>query len=178
MEKLKEEKEVAFNKIKGECKDEVLREEEIRKLHKQHFAKWDHFLDTNSDEPQWLRNSEIALIVKESLHYWDDKSYDLVAYTLMPNHFHLVIDTSDEVKYTKPLYAILHSIKSYTAHKANKTLNRTGIFWQEESYDHIIRDATEFKNTIAYTLENPVKAGLPEEWEQFPFSYLNEGYLY
>lgn len=95
----------------------------------------------------------------------------------MPNHFHLIIDTSDEVRYTKPLYAIMHSLKSYTAHEANKTLNRTGLFWQEESYDHVIRDAREFKNTIAYTLENPVKAGLAEYWEEFLYAYVNDDYL-
>lgn len=175
--RLKEEKDAAYNRIKRDCKDDASREEEIRKLHKRHFAKWDQYLDSNFAEPQWLKEPEIAAIVTESLHRWDKKSYDLVSYCIMPNHFHLVIDTSDEVKYSKPLYAILHSIKSYTGHQANKVLNRTGIFWQEESYDHVIRDAREFKNTIAYILENPVKAGLAEDWEQFPYSFVNEGYL-
>ncbi len=177
LKKLKEEKETAHNRIKRECEDEATREEEIRKLHKRHFAKWDQYLDAYTNEPQWLTNPAVALIVKNAFHYFDKKSYDLVAYCVMPNHFHLVIDTSDEIRYTKPLYAILHSIKSYSAHEANKVLNRTGIFWQEESYDHIIRDAREFNNTIAYTLENPVKAGLAEDWEQFPYSFVNDAFL-
>lgn len=176
LERLKEEKEAGYAQIKREC-EAATRKEEIRKLHKRHFAKWDQHLDSNSAEPQWLKKPEIASIVVESIHRWDKKSYDLVAYTIMPNHFHLVIDTSDEVKYTKPLYAIMHSLKSYTAKEANKILNRTGTFWQEESYDHIIRNDREFKNTIAYTLENPVKAGLAEEWEKFPYSFVNEEYL-
>lgn len=149
----------------------------MRKLHKRHFAKWDQYLDTNTNEPQWLGNPEIALIVKNAFHYFDKISYDLVAYCVMPNHFHLVIDTSDEVNYSKPLYAIMHSLKSFTGNEANKVLGRKGTFWQEESYDHIIRDAREFKNTIAYTLENPVKAGLAKDWEQFPFSFMNGDYL-
>lgn len=95
----------------------------------------------------------------------------------MPNHFHLIIDTSDEVRYTKPLYAIMHSLKSYTGNEANKVLHRVGTFWQEESYDHVIRDASEFKNTIAYTLENPVKAGLAECWKKYPYVYVNDDYL-
>lgn len=177
LEKLNAEKEAAFNKIRRECKVEAEREEEMRKLHKRHFAKWDHYLDTNSAEPQWLQKPEIASIVEESLHYWNGKSYNLIAYCIMPNHFHLVIDTSDEVRYTKPLYAILHSIKSYNAKAANKLLNRTGVFWQEESYDHVIRNEGEFNNIIAYTLENPVKAGLAEDWGKFPHSFSNESYL-
>ncbi len=177
LERLREEKEAAFKRIKRECKDEAVREEEIRKMHKRHFAKWDEYLDTNSNEPQWLSNPEVAAIVTESLHHWHGKSYNLVAFCIMPNHFHLVIDTSDEIKFTKPLYAIMHTLKSYTAKEANKVLKRTGTFWQEESYDHIIRDARELKNTIAYTLENPVKAGLAEDWEPFPYSFVNQNYL-
>lgn len=176
LERLKEEKEAAYARIKREC-DEATRKEEISKIHKRHFAKWDQYLDSNSAEPQWLKKPEIAAIIADSFHHWDKKSYDLVAYTVMPNHFHLVIDTFDEIRYTKPLYAIMHSLKSYIAKKANKVLGRTGVFWQEESYDHIIRDAREFKNTIAYTLENPVKAGLAETWEQFPHSFINEVYF-
>lgn len=174
---MREEKGAASNRIKHEYTDETAREEEIRKLHKRHFAKWDQCLDTNTQEPQWLGIPEIATIVIESLHRWDGKSYDLVAFCTMPNHFHLIIDTSDEVKYTKPLYAIMHSLKSYTAKEANKVLDREGTFWQEESYDHVIRDGREFKNTIAYTLENPVKAGLVEDWEKFPYSFVNNTYL-
>ncbi len=177
LEKLKEEKEAAYNRIKREYKDEIARDEEIRKMHKRHFAKWDEYLDRNSSEPQWLKKPEIADIVTESLHHWHGKSYNLVAYCIMPNHFHLIIDTSDETKYTKPLYAILHTLKSYTAKKANKALNRTGVFWQEESYDHVIRDSREFKNTMTYTLENPVKAGLVENWEEFAYAYVNDNYL-
>jgi putative transposase len=177
LERLKAEKDTAYSRIGQECKDEVVRDNEIRKLHKRHFAKWDQFLDTNKNEPQWLSIPEVAQIVKNSFHYFDNKHYNLVAYCIMPNHFHLVIDTSDEVKFRKPLYSIMHSLKSFTAHEANKVLDRTGLFWQEESYDHIIRDAREFQNTVAYTLENPVKAGLAKEWDAFPFSFVNEDYL-
>lgn len=177
LERLREEKEADYNRIRREYSDGTIREEEISKLHERHFAKWDQCLDTNTQEPQWLRIPAIAEIVTESLHQWDGISYALVAYCLMPNHFHLIIDTSDEVKFTKPLYAIMHSLKSFTAKQANKVLNREGTFWQEESYDHIIRDAREFKNTIAYTLESPVKAGLVEDWEKFPYSFMSEAYL-
>ena len=177
LERLKEEKEKASRRIQRECKDEAIREEEIRKMHKRHFAKWDEYLDNNTSEPQWLANPEVALIVKNAFHYYHRSSYELVAYCIMPNHFHLVIDTSDEIKYTKPLYAIMHSLKSYTAHEANKVLNRTGLFWQEESYDHVIRDSREFENTVSYTLENPVKAGLAEYWEEFGYAYVNNDYL-
>ncbi|WP_428659024.1 REP-associated tyrosine transposase [Runella sp.] len=176
LERLKEEKEAAYRRILSESKDEVQRKEEISKLHKRHFAQWDNYLDTNLKEPQWLKNPQVVSILKESFHYWNRKSYDLVAFTIMPNHFHLIIDTTDESLFTKPLYRIMQSIKSYTAKEANKVLNRTGTFWQEESYDHVVRNGQELNNIIGYILENPVKAGLAQNWQAYPHSFINENY--
>ena len=46
-----------------------------------------------------------------------------------------------------------------------------GSFWQAESYDHVVRNG-ELERIISYVLENPVKAGLVEDWEQWPYTYL------
>lgn len=174
LERLREEKEQAYRDILANSKSEEERKIAVRNLHKRHFAKWDKYLDQNPNDPQWLKQPEIARIVIEALHFWDKKSYELVCYTIMPNHFHLVIDTYE---YNKPLYRIMHSLKSYTAKLANKLLNRTGTFWQEESYDHVVRNGQELYNINKYILENPVKAGLINNWEEYPFSYLNPKYF-
>lgn len=174
LERLREEKEQAYRNILANSKSEEERKIAVRNLHKRHFANWDKYLDQNPNDPQWLKQPEIAQIVVEALHFWDKKSYELVCYTIMPNHFHLVIDTYE---YNKPLYRIMHSLKSYTAKLANKLLHRTGTFWQEESYDHLVRNGQELYNINKYILENPVKAGLINNWEEYPFSYLNPKYF-
>jgi hypothetical protein len=69
-----------------------------------------------------------------------------------------------------PLASILHSWKSYTANEANKILHCEGEFWQREYHDHLIRDDEDFDWCIAYTVQNPVKAGLCERWEDWPWS--------
>jgi REP element-mobilizing transposase RayT len=50
-------------------------------------------------------------------------------------------------------------------------LGRTGAFWQDESYDHVIRDNAELERVIQYVLYNPVKAGLTDEWTKWKGSY-------
>ena len=70
----------------------------------------------------------------------------------------------------------MHSIKSYTAKEANKILSRKGTFWQEESYDHVVRSGQEHRNIISYILENPIKVGLAENWQKYPHSFVNENY--
>ena len=64
----------------------------------------------------------------------------------------------------------MHSLKSYTANRANEILNRAGSFWQKESYDHWVRDQAEFHRIKAYIENNPVKAGLAKVPDEYPWS--------
>jgi len=87
----------------------------------------------------------------------------------MLNHVHLVctpLKKSDGIYFG--LTEILHSLKRRTAREANKILNRQGAFWQDESYDHFIRDDAELERIVKYLLYDPVKANLvnqPEDWK-------------
>jgi REP element-mobilizing transposase RayT len=111
-----------------------------------------------------LRDVRIASVLRQTFIKWDGERYDLIAWVIMPNHVHILIRLLGE----NLLSEVLHSIKSYTAHEANKVLDRKGRFWSVESFDRYIRNADHFRNTIRYIEENPVKAGLcrtPEEWE-------------
>jgi putative transposase len=105
-----------------------------------------------------------------------------VCYSIMSNHVHLVIDTSIqltdihddhqlEMQY-KPLECIMKSIKGPSAWYANKYLKRSGQFWERESYDIYIRNEKMLNNVIIYTLENPVKVGLVDNWELYTGNYL------
>ena len=67
----------------------------------------------------------------------------------------------------------MQRLKGYTATQANKLLGRSGAFWQPESYDHVVRPG-ELPRILAYVAENPVKAGLVQEWQQWPHTYLAE----
>jgi REP element-mobilizing transposase RayT len=63
----------------------------------------------------------------------------------------------------------MHSIKSYTAHEANKILNRKGRFWSKEYFDRFIRNQEHFNKTVSYIENNPVKAGLCKESKDWRF---------
>lgn len=55
---------------------------------------------------------------------------------------------------------IMQAIKSESAHRINKALGRGGRVWQDESFDHVLRNDESLNQKIAYVLENPVRAGL------------------
>jgi REP element-mobilizing transposase RayT len=72
---------------------------------------------------------------------------------------------------------IIQDIKKFTARESNKILNRNGIFWQNESYDHAIRNKKELLETVKYVLNNPVKAGLCVKSKDWEWNYFNPKFL-
>jgi len=67
------------------------------------------------------------------------------------------------------LAEIMDSVKGFSAHRVNKKLGRKGRVWQPESFDHVVRSSESLEAKIAYLLENPVRAGLVEEWTRYPW---------
>jgi REP element-mobilizing transposase RayT len=110
-----------------------------------------------------LRDPRVAHIVEETLLKWDGDRYVLEAWVIMPNHVHILITPNQD----QSVSVIMHSIKSFTAHSANRLLGKKGAFWSKEYFDRYIRDARHYRAVVSYIEENPVKAGLchsPEQW--------------
>ena len=113
-----------------------------------------------------LKTVEVALIVEDALLHFQGQRYALSAWSVMPNHVHVVVTPY-------PGYAlsdILHSWKSFTAHRINALLGRKGRLWEEEFFDHLVRNERDFEKFVRYTEENPVAAGLCERPGDWPFS--------
>ena len=130
---------------------------------KQQFLNAERMLDAASSGPLWLKNPEIAGCVERAIQRGAELGhYMLRAYVLMPNHVHVLLQP------IVPLQRLTSGIKGVSAHEANSKLGRTGnAFWQDESFDHWIRDEGQFARTKAYIENNPVKAHLcakPHDW--------------
>ena|ERR1700693_2534438 len=83
----------------------------------------------------------------------------------MSNHVHALL------KPHKPLREVTRAIKRTSARQANVILSSTGRpFWQDESYDHWVRDNREFQHIARYIERNPVRAGLVKSVEEWPWS--------
>lgn len=129
----------------------------------------DELKDSNSTSPRWLESFEVAGIVRSAMRFFEGKPFREHRYVIMPNHVHWLIEPLHRrEKGFWPINEILKSVKGFSARKANCILERQGHFWQDESYDHWIRDRGDYHSTVAYIDENPVKAGLcarPEDWK-------------
>jgi REP element-mobilizing transposase RayT len=88
------------------------------------------------------------------------------AYCLMPDHLHLV---SGPISEGCSVLQFLHRFKGKTTN-ASWTCGWTGRLWQSRSHDHVIRRAEALQDIYAYILENPVRAGLVEPADDWPWS--------
>jgi len=127
------------------------------------FRLAENYLDQGIGEC-FLKQRNIATIVKDTLLKHHLVRYRLDAWVIMPNHVHILLRALEGFR----LEDIMHAIKSYTALHANRALGRQGQFWMREAFDRYIRDAEHYGRTFRYIENNPVKAKLcesPESWE-------------
>lgn len=128
----------------------------------EYHRKIDKFLD-NGNGATYLTDISIGEVVEENLLRFDGERYKLFHWVIMPNHVHVRLAPYENVS----LASIMHSMKSYTANRANKILDRTGKFWNVEYFDRYIRNYEHFEKTRAYIHNNPVTAHLcenPGDW--------------
>jgi len=107
----------------------------------------------------WLREDVMAQIVEDALLHFDVARYRLLVWSIMPNHVHVLVETSEGWS----LGSLVQSWKTWTAKKINVHLGRTGTVWQREYHDRYIRDGEHLANVTRYIEQNPVKAGLCAE---------------
>jgi len=113
--------------------------------------------------------------------------FDLLAYVIMPNHVHLVINPRDGTK----AGAVIGHVKFTSAHRILSKwkathhpllpalrVERDGelrlAFWQRRCYDHNCRTEASVMEKIEYCHNNPVKWGLvddPSAWKWSSFQW-------
>lgn len=180
IEQLRREQEAEEQRLARRYQAKALNEQRYR-LSKRMFARYDDYLDCG-EGPRWLADPRVAEMVKREIHNLHPQTYHLVAYCIMPNHVHLLIDLQD-IPDLQPLRpgqhytALSHAmrlLKGRTGYLGRKMVGGSGAFWQHESYDHAVRDERELMRIVKYILDNPVKAGLVADWQEYPFLFADE----
>ena len=105
-------------------------------------------------------------LLRDTLHTVNEKhKFTMLAYTFLPDHFHLLIQPTGESTFSQIMHAVkFRFTRAYKRkHKISEQLN----FWQKRYWDHIIRDDKDLENHIHYIHHNPVKHGYvadPLDW--------------
>ena len=98
-----------------------------------------------------LRQSALSRIVADSFLHFDGDRYHMGDFVVMPNHVHVLVCMLGDTEVEAQCY----SWKKFTAGKINKAIRASGRFWQEESFDHLIRSPEQFDAIRCYIANNP-----------------------
>ena len=121
--------------------------------------KIDEYLDV-SQKGCYL-NNEILQFLKEFFIQKDKELYELISFSVMPNHIHILFKQKTELAKT------MQVLKGASAFQINKLLARKGKFWEDGYYDKLIRDENHFSATYEYIKYNAIKAELNDAKERF-----------
>src|SRR5262245_5850660 len=112
-----------------------------------------------------LSNPAVATAAVHVLRQQAEKTnVPIYAYCLMPDHVHLVLEPSASCD----IVTLVGRFKNL-AQRAAWSEGVRGAFWQTSFWDHFLRREEQLRVVIDYVLNNPVRAGLVERWQDHPF---------
>ncbi len=131
-----------------------------------------YFITWRSKEGVILAENERSIAL-QAVRFWDMTKWTVYAAVILPDHVHVLSQPllSQEEGGFFDLAEIIHSIKSFSALKISQQRGTKGTIWQDERYDRIVRDEAEFLEKWQYIRNNPVKVGLCQTPEEYPWLY-------
>jgi putative transposase len=119
-------------------------------------------------------------IVLNSARHFHQQRYELFAACVMPDHVHLLLqpwpkdgDDKGNVVFWS-LSELLHSIKSFSAHRINELENKTGAVWEKERFDRYIRSDGDLQEKFHYILRNPWDSGVARQNRDYPWAWTQD----
>ncbi len=122
---------------------------------------------------KYLHRNNVPEFLIEELLFYSKNIRDLISYTIMPDHIHLLLETET----AKAMSSFLRDYKKYTSAGIKKLLGvRDAHIWQRGTMDHCIRQSLQnedFENHLYYLYYNSLKhIGIKPK--DFPYHNFNE----
>jgi putative transposase len=111
-------------------------------------------------------NEAAGILVDEWRNAHDRHGWAIGRYVIMPEHVHFFC--SAELG-AKALPTFMQAWKQWTSKRAARELNLSGTVWQEEFFDHVLRSSESYSQKWDYVKENPVRAGLVKNSDEWPW---------
>ncbi len=105
-----------------------------------------------------LIDKRVRDILEDAIMHSDSIKYDIYAFVIMPNHVHVLMTPREG----NTVQGIVGAWKRISSHGINTLLGRRGTVWERESFDHLVRNADDFMETLQYIVDNP--QGMSPKW--------------
>ncbi|MBI4482833.1 MAG: transposase [Acidobacteria bacterium] len=106
------------------------------------------------------------IFLEALLYYRSQGAYELHAFVLMPDHFHVLMTPSS----AKSLERVVQYIKGGSARRIGDELQMRFPVWQRGFSDHRIRDSEDDGIHVHYIEQNPVRRALVGVAPEYPWS--------
>ncbi|HET9505615.1 MAG TPA: transposase [Hymenobacter sp.] len=117
-------RELAWREAQRQAACATQQAELLNRQQKRRFAACDALLDQANQGPVWLREARVAEVVVSEIHALAELDVVIVAYCLMANHVHLVVQLPEAAGFSAA--RMMQRLKGRTALAANKLLGRPG----------------------------------------------------
>ena len=146
-----------------------------------HFEKpWATYAVTIGTKKDRCLSPEARTLVLNSLRHFHNQRYELFAACVMPDHVHVLLqpwskgdDEKGNVVFW-PLSELMHSIKSFSAHRINELETKSGVVWEKERFDRYVRSDRDLQVKFHYILRNPWDAGVARQNEDYPWIWTQD----
>ncbi|NUQ47707.1 MAG: aminomethyl-transferring glycine dehydrogenase [Phycisphaerae bacterium] len=119
---------------------------------------------------RWVLPEEVRQRVLDHCLHDHGSKIHVHGAVVMPDHVHLVFTAlKDSQGDTYGLAEIMNGIKGASSHTVNKLLRRRGAVWQPESFDRVLRSDESVYEKVEYICMNPVRKGLVEREDAYPW---------
>ncbi|MBQ9298212.1 MAG: transposase [Clostridia bacterium] len=111
-------------------------------------------------------SDDIKFYIKKIYSIQKDYNITIVAYCIMNNHAHMLINVND----LKNLSKFMHRLNTCYGKYYNSKYNRVGYVFRDRYKAEGIYSQNHLYNCIRYIYNNPVKAGICKNPQDYPFS--------
>ena len=146
-----------------------------------HFERpWAIYAVTISTEKGRYLSPRARTIVLNSLRPFHNRHYELFAACVMPDHAHLLLqswpkDNDDNGNgLFWPLSELMHSIKSFSAHRINELESKRGSVWQKEQFDRYVWSDRDLQEKFHYILRNPWDSGVAKQNQDYSWVWTQD----
>jgi REP element-mobilizing transposase RayT len=146
-----------------------------------HFEKaWAIYAVTIATKNARYLSPDARTIVLNALQHFHNRRYELFAACVMPDHVHLLLqpwpkandDNGNAIFWS--LSELMHSIKSFSAHRINELESKTGSVWEREQFDRYVRSDHDLQEKFHYILRNPWDSSVARQNQDYPWIWTQD----
>ena len=117
-----------------------------------------------------LRDADFRLMAVALNRARRQPPFYLTAWEFLPDHWHAICAPV----YPRTISLVMKSLKNSSTILINRRRGERSELWQARFFDRALRTVNEYNEKVEYIHMNPVRAGLVQQAEDWPWSSVRE----